>query len=102
MWEYSFGAFCDDETGAKRGREKLATTTGGEPVHDASGSKLGSVHRVELSIAPGKMQICPRGRVPLDKEKGVVKDEDILSGAEHRFFGHQREAWGTDTPGYHR
>jgi hypothetical protein len=25
------------------------------------------------------------GRVPLDKEKGVVKGEDILSGAEHRF-----------------
>jgi hypothetical protein len=24
-------------------------------------------------------------RVPLDKEKGVVKGEDILSGAEHRF-----------------
>jgi hypothetical protein len=32
--------------------------------------------------------------VPLDKEKGFVKDKDILSGAEHRFFGHQREAWG--------
>jgi hypothetical protein len=24
--------------------------------------------------------------VPLDKEKGFVKDEDILSGAEHRFW----------------
>jgi hypothetical protein len=40
-------------------------------------------------------------RVPLDKEKGFVKDEDILSGAEHRFFGHQRE-FGTETLGYHR
>jgi hypothetical protein len=28
--------------------------------------------------------------VPLDKEKGVVKGKDILSGAEHRFFRHQR------------
>jgi hypothetical protein len=26
------------------------------------------------------------GRVPLDKEKGVVKGEDILSGAEHRLL----------------
>ena len=25
-------------------------------------------------------------RVPLDKEKGFVKGEDILSGAEHRFL----------------
>jgi hypothetical protein len=31
--------------------------------------------------------------VPLDKEKGFVKDEDIQSGAERRFFGHQRGAW---------
>jgi hypothetical protein len=36
--------------------------------------------------------------VPLDKEKGFVKDEDILSGAEHRFFGHQRES-GTENSG---
>ena len=28
----------------------------------------------------------PSGRVPLDKEKGFVKGEDILSGAEHRFL----------------
>jgi hypothetical protein len=41
------------------------------------------------------------GRVPLDKEKGFVKDEDILSGAEHRFFGHQKRL-GACTPGYHR
>ena len=26
------------------------------------------------------------GRVPLDKEKGFVKGEDILSGAEHRLL----------------
>jgi hypothetical protein len=26
------------------------------------------------------------GRVPLDKEKGVVKGKDILSGAEHRLL----------------
>jgi hypothetical protein len=39
--------------------------------------------------------------VPLDKEKGFVKGEDILSGAEHRFFCHPRES-GTETLGYHR
>jgi hypothetical protein len=37
------------------------------------------------------------GRVPLDKEKGFVKDEDILSGAEHRFFWTSEEAWGLYT-----
>jgi hypothetical protein len=31
------------------------------------------------------------GRVPLDKEKGVVKGEDILSGAEHRLLWTPRE-----------
>jgi len=36
--------------------EKLATTTGGEPVHDASGGKPGSVHNAEASIAPDRMQ----------------------------------------------
>jgi hypothetical protein len=39
--------------------------------------------------------------VPLDKEKGVVKDEDIPSGAEHRFLGHPR-GHGTESLGYHR
>ncbi|MGA9042392.1 MAG: hypothetical protein WB421_17795, partial [Terriglobales bacterium] len=29
--------------------------------------------------------VIRQGRVPLDKEKGVVKGKDILSGAEHRF-----------------
>src|ERR1700722_15911030 len=38
------------------------------------------------------------GRVPLDKEKGFVKGENILSGAEHRFFCHPRES-GTETLG---
>jgi hypothetical protein len=35
--------------------------------------------------------------VPLDKEKGFVKGEDILSGAEHRFFCHPREVWDRDS-----
>jgi hypothetical protein len=35
--------------------------------------------------------------VPLDKEKGVVKDEDTLSGAKHRFFGHPMKGLGPRT-----
>jgi hypothetical protein len=31
--------------------------------------------------------------VPLDKEKGVVKGEDILSGAEHRLFSTSERVW---------
>ena len=31
--------------------------------------------------------------MPLDKEKGVVKDEDILSGAEHRLFLPSERVW---------
>jgi hypothetical protein len=31
--------------------------------------------------------------VPLDKEKGVVKGKDILSGAEHRFFSTSERVW---------
>ena len=50
--------------------------------------------RATLAVQP---QASFPGRVPLDKEKGVVKGEDILSGAEHRFFGHQREAWDRDS-----
>jgi hypothetical protein len=33
------------------------------------------------------------GRVPLDKEKGVVKGKDILSGAEHRLFSTSERVW---------
>jgi hypothetical protein len=36
------------------------------------------------------------GRVPLDKEKGFVKGENILSGAEHRLLRHQR-VWDRDS-----
>ena len=39
--------------------------------------------------------------MPLDKEKGFVKGEDILSGAEHRFVLASRES-GTETLGHHR
>ncbi len=31
--------------------------------------------------------------MPIDKEKGVVKDEDILSGAEHRLFLPSERVW---------
>jgi hypothetical protein len=31
--------------------------------------------------------------VPLDKEKGFVKDKDILSGAEHRLFWTSERVW---------
>jgi hypothetical protein len=40
--------------------------------------------------------------VPLDKEKGVVKDEDILSGVERRFFGTSEKGMGPRAWGYHR
>jgi hypothetical protein len=41
------------------------------------------------------------GRVPLDKEKGVVKGKDILSGAEHRLLW-TPERVGPRLWGYHR
>jgi hypothetical protein len=41
----------------------------------------GSLGKFQVSL-----QTLPPGRVPLDKEKGVVKGEDILSGAEHRLL----------------
>jgi hypothetical protein len=31
--------------------------------------------------------------VPLDKEKGFVKDKDIQSGAEHRLFWTSERVW---------
>ena len=40
--------------------------------------------------------------MPLDKEKGVVKDEDILSGVERRFFGTSEKGMGPRAWGYHR
>jgi hypothetical protein len=40
----------------QRETDKLATTTGGEPVHHASGSRLGSIHKFEASIAADRMQ----------------------------------------------
>ena len=36
-------------------------------------------------------------RVPLDKEKGFVKGEDILSGAEHRFACRHQRVWDRDS-----
>jgi len=40
----------------RRGKKKLAATTGGEPVHDASGGRLWQRTWVQASIAPGRMQ----------------------------------------------
>src|SRR5579859_3201782 len=51
MWEYSLGAGFTREF--QQETERLATTTGGEPVHDASGGRPGSVHKPATSIAPG-------------------------------------------------
>src|SRR5580704_1658893 len=43
----------------QRGRKKLATTTGGEPVHSACGSGSGRIHGNDVSIALNRMQgIC--------------------------------------------
>ncbi len=47
--------------------------------------------RLELpSLPPGGVcviaDLMGTGRVPLDKEKGIVKGKDILSGAEHRLL----------------
>ena len=53
---------------------------------------------VSTYLLANQRSLAP-GRVPLDKEKGVVKDEDILSGAEHRFLGHPKGAWDRE-PGY--
>ena len=40
----------------QRETERLATTTGGEPVHDACGGTPGSMHEIEASIAREAMQ----------------------------------------------
>src|SRR6202035_6174963 len=40
----------------QRETEKLATTTGGEPVHNACGDRRGRIHRVDVSTAPKRMQ----------------------------------------------
>ena len=71
-------------------------------------ASLGMTNKERVAARKGRLlnrgifQTSPfSGRVPLDKEKGFVKDEDILSGAEHRFFGHQKRL-GASTPGYHR
>ena len=34
--------------------------------------------------------------MPLDKEKGFVKGEDILCGAEHRFVWPSERVWDRD------
>jgi hypothetical protein len=54
MKEYSCGACCIKEF--QRETERLATTTGGEPVHDACGRRRGRVHGIEVSIAIKRMQ----------------------------------------------
>ena len=46
---------------------------------------------VLVLVAEGEPQ--GTGRVPLDKEKGFVKGEDILSGAEHRLFSTSERVW---------
>ena len=40
----------------ERETEKLATTTGGEPVHDACGDRRGRIHSVDVSTAIKRMQ----------------------------------------------
>jgi len=41
-----------------------------------------------LRASPGR---TAEGGCPLDKNEGAVKDKDILSGAEHRFFAREVE-----------
>ena len=58
--------------------------------------------RLELpSLTPGGVcviaDLMGTGRVPLDKEKGVVKGKDIRSGAEHRFLWTPERVWDRDS-----
>jgi hypothetical protein len=52
---------------------------------------------ISSSAFPVCHQALPPGRVPLDKEKGVVKGKDILSGAEHRFLWTPERVWDRDS-----
>jgi hypothetical protein len=43
----------------QRGKKKLATTTGGEPVHSACGGESGRMHGNDVSIPLNRMQGNP-------------------------------------------